>query len=48
MTVNLLLENKIICEKERLFVNTKSVYKNRTSRFRFFLQTLSYLPIFVI
>ena len=27
MTVNLLLENKIICEKELLFVNTKSVSK---------------------
>ena len=44
MTVNLLLENEIICEKERLFVNTKSV-KKRTLCFRF-LQTLSYLPIF--
>ena len=27
MKVNLPLENKIICEKERLFVNTKSVLK---------------------
>ena len=27
MKVNLLLKNKIICEKERLFVNTKSVWK---------------------
>ena len=44
MTVNLLLENKIICKKERLFVNTNQ-FKNRTLRFRF-LQTLSYLPIF--
>ena len=37
MTVNLLIENKIIY---------KNQFKNRTSRFRFFLQTLSYLPIF--
>ena len=44
MTVNLLLENKIICEKERLF-SIQNQFKNRTLRFRF-LQTLSYLPIF--
>ena len=44
MTVNLLLENKIICEKER-FLSTQNQFKNRTLRFRF-LQTLSYLPIF--
>ena len=40
MTVNLLLENKIICEK-----SIQNQFKNRTLRFRF-LQTLSYLPIF--
>ena len=33
MTVDLLLENKIICEKERLFVNTKSVKNYFTNRF---------------
>ena len=44
MTVNLLLENKIICEKER-HLSIQNQFKNRTLRFRF-LQTLSYLPIF--
>ena len=44
MTVNLLLENKIICEKERL-LSIQNQFKNRSLRFRF-LQTLNYLPIF--
>ena len=44
MTVNLLLENKIICEKN-VFLLIQNQFKNRTLRFRF-LQTLSYLPIF--
>ena len=44
MTVNLLLENKIICEKD-VFLSIQNQFKNRTLRFRF-LQTLSYLPIF--
>ena len=44
MKVNLALENKIICEKERL-LSIQNQFKNRTLRFRF-LQTLSYLPIF--
>ena len=44
MIVNLVLENKIICEKERLS-SIQNQFKNRTLHFRF-LQTLSYLPIF--
>ena len=45
MTVNLLLENKIICEKE-CFLSIQNQFKNRALRFRFFLQTLNYIPIF--
>ena len=44
MTVNLLLANKIICEKES-FLSIQNQFKTRTLRFRF-LETLSYLPIF--
>ena len=44
MTVNLPLENKIVCEK-KVFLSIQNQFKNRTLRFRF-LQTLSYLPIF--
>ena len=46
MTVNVLLDIKIICEKERL-LSIQNQFKNRTLIFRF-LQTLSYLPIFLI
>ena len=44
MTVNILLENKIIAKKN-VFLSIQNQFKNRTLRFRF-LQTLSYLPIF--
>ena len=44
MTVNLLLENKIIARKN-VFLSIQNQFKNRTLRFRF-LQTLGYLPIF--
>ena len=44
MTANLLLENKIICEKEH-FLSIQNQFKKRISRFRF-LQTVKYLPIF--